>query len=156
MGRRIAMLVPCLGLSVLAAAEQLPTWQQFPSRNRPLEHVMVQFTDSTLHPSIAQLLKGGSLSWVNYASMSQGSIVLSDAVAKSFTCSDLGPNWIKIDTGYQSIPITIGGALSDLELPCPLEPGDYEYEIWLFATEVDDPAAEEEPQSRMQGKIVVE
>jgi hypothetical protein len=155
MGRRIATLLLCLGLPVLAAAE-LPTWQQFPSKNKPRKHVMVQFTDSTLHPSIAQLLKGGTLSWVNYAAMSQGSIVFSDAVAKSFTCSDLGPNWMKTDTGYQSIPIPIGGPMSDLELPCPLKPGEYIYEVWLFATDVDDPAAEEEPQSRMQGKIIVE
>ena len=51
-----------------------------------------------------------------------------------------------------------GGATNDLEIPCPLKPGEYEYEVWLF------PAGGmgggfggmDNPQSRMQGKIVVE
>jgi hypothetical protein len=126
------------------------------AKNKPRKHVMVQFTDMSLHPSIAQVEKGGTVSWVNYASMYQGSIVFSDAVAKAFTCSELRPNWMKTGTGYQSIPITMGGASNDLEIPCPLESGEYEYEIWLFSETMGDPAAMDDPQSRMQGKIIVD
>jgi len=153
--RMIAVLLPCLGLAALAAAET-PTWEQHPSKNKPRKHVMVQFTDMSLHPSIAQVEEGGTVSWVNYASMYQGSIVFSAEVAKAFTCSDLRPNWMKTGTGYQSIPISTGGASDDLQIPCPLKPGEYEYEIWLFEPTLGDPGAMEDPQSRMQGKIIVE
>jgi len=93
---------------------------------------------------------------VNYASLYEGSIVFSDETASAFTCSDLRPNWMKAGNGYQSIPITMGGATNDLEIPCPLKPGEYEYEIWLFSgTMGGDPGAMDDPQSRMQGKIIV-
>ena len=155
MSRMIAVLLVCLGLPALAAGET-PTWEQHPSKNKPRKHVMVQFTDMSLHPSIAQLVEGGTVSWVNYASMYQGSIVFSDETAAAFTCSDLRPNWMKTGTGYQSIPITMGGATDDLEIPCPLKPGEYEYELWLFSeTMGGDLGAMDDPQSRMQGKIIV-
>jgi hypothetical protein len=153
--RVIVTLVMCLGLPALAVAE-MPTWEEHPTKNKPRKHVLVQFTDMSLHPSIAQVVEGGTVSWVNYASMYEGSIVFSDAVAKAFTCSDLRPNWTKTATGYQSIPVTMGGAMDDLELPCPLKPGEYEYEIWLFSGSMGDPAALDDPQSRMQGKILVQ
>ena len=153
MSRIFATLLLSLGLPALAAAET-PTWEQHPSKNKPRKHVMVQFTDMSLHPSIAQVLEGGTLSWVNYGSMYQGSIVFSDEVAAAFTCSELRPNWSKTGTGYQSIPVTPGGASNDLEIPCPLKPGEYEYEIRLFT--VGDLGGMENPQSRMQGKIIVE
>jgi len=153
--RAIAMLLTTLMLPALAVAGT-PTWEQHPTKNKPRKHVMVQFTDSTLHPSIAQLVEGGTVSWVNYASSYEGSIVFSDEVAKAFTCSDLRPNWMKTGTGYQSIPISMGGAMDDLEMPCPLKPGEYEYEVWLFSGSMRNPAAEmSDPQSRMQGKIIV-
>jgi hypothetical protein len=154
MSRIIATLLLCLGLPALAAAET-PTWEQHPSKNKPRKHVMVQFTDMSLHPSIAQVVEGGTVSWVNYASMYEGSIVFSEEVAAAFTCSDLRPNWMKTGTGYQSIPITKGGAMDDLEIPCPLKPGEYEYEIWLFSSTMGGPAGMDNPQSRMQGKIIV-
>jgi len=50
----------------------------------------------------------------------------------------------------------MGGPTNDLEIPCPLKPG--EYEIWLFSG--GDMGAGfggmDNPQSRMQGKIIVE
>jgi cytochrome c oxidase assembly factor CtaG len=57
--RMIAALLLCLGLPALAAAET-PTWEQHPTKNKPRKHVMVQFTDMSLHPSIAQVVEGGS------------------------------------------------------------------------------------------------
>lgn len=152
--RTIATLLLCLGLPALAAAE-MPTWQQYPTKNKPRKDVTVQFTDTSLHPSIAQVMEGGTLSWVNYASMNQGTVVFSDEVAKAFTCANLRPNWMKTDTGYQSIPITIAGAANDLEIPCPLKPGEYEYEIWLYSTAMGGAIGTGVPQSRMQGKIIV-
>jgi hypothetical protein len=152
--RILVTLLLCLGLPALATAET-PTWKQHPTKNKARKHVMVQFTDMSLHPSIAQVLEGGTVSWVNYASMYQGSIVFSDEVAAAFTCTDLRPNWMKTGTGYHSIPIPMGGAMNDLETPCPLKPGEYEYEIWLFSSMMGGPSGMDDPQSRMQGKIVV-
>ena len=152
--RMIPILLLCLGLSALATADT-PTWEQHPTKNKPRKHVMVQFTDMSLHPSIAQVVEGGTVSWVNYASMYQGSIVFSDAVAAAFTCSELRPNWMKTGTGYQSVSITMGGARDDLKLPCPLKPGEYEYEIWLFSDGMGGPGGMDNPQSRLQGKIIV-
>ena len=60
--RIIATLLMSLVLPVLAGAET-PTWKQSPSTNKPRKHVMVHFTDSTLHPSIAQVVEGGTVSW---------------------------------------------------------------------------------------------
>jgi hypothetical protein len=45
--------------------------------------------------------------------------------------------------------------MNDLETPCPLKPGEYEYEIWLFSSMMGGPSGMDDPQSRMQGKIVV-
>ena len=152
--RMVPIRLLCLGLPALATADT-PTWEQHPTKNKPRKHVMVQFTDMSLHPSIAQVVEAGTVSWVNYASMYQGSIVFSDAVAAAFTCSELRPNWMKTGTGYQSVPITMGGARDDLELPCPLKPGEYEYGIWLFSGGMGGPGGMDNPQSRLQGKIIV-
>jgi plastocyanin len=153
--RTIAVLLSCLGLAALAAAET-PTWEEQPSKNKPRKHVMVQFTDMSLHPSIAQVVEGGTVSWVNYGSMYQGTIVFSAEVAKAFTCSDLRPTWMKTGDGYQSIPITMGEASDDLQIPCPLKPGEYEYEVWLFTPAPGGFADMDDPQSRLQGKIIVQ
>jgi plastocyanin len=152
----IATLLVFLGVPALAA-DELPTWQQHPSKNEPRNHVMVQFTDMSLHPSIAQVFAGGTLSWVNYGSMYDATIVFSGEVAAAFTCTDLRPNWSKTAAGYQSIAITLGGAGNDLETPCPMKAGEYEYEIWLFSAGSMGGGfgGMDNPQSRMQGKIIV-
>jgi hypothetical protein len=50
----------------------------------------------------------------------------------------------------------MGEGRDDLQIPCPLKPGEYEYEIWLFSeTRGDEPGVMDDPQSRMQGKIIV-
>ncbi len=134
-----------------------PSWSPPPSENEPRPHVMVRFTDSSLHPTVARVLEGGSVSWVNEASTFAATIVFSDAVAEAFTCDDLRPNWSKSGTGYQSVPITMGGATDDLELPCPLRPGTYDYEIGLFSGPMAGGAGfMDDPQLTMPGQIVVE
>ena len=160
MSRTILAILPsfllCLGLPALAVAG-MPTWEQHTTKNKPRKHVMVQFTDFSLHPSVAQLLEGGTVSWVNYATTSAGTIFFSDEAAKGFTCTELRPSWMKVADGYQSIPITQAGAANDLEIPCPLKPGEYEYEIRLFVPQIGgEMSGMGDPHSQMQGKIVVE
>jgi hypothetical protein len=113
---RVAIILLSLGLCALACAGT-PTSEQQPTRNKAGKHVMVQFTDMTLHPSIAQVVEGGTLSWVNYASMYEGSVVFSDEVASTAFACDLRPTWMKTGTGYQSIAITMGGHRTTSRLP---------------------------------------
>lgn len=155
MSRTIGALLLCLGLPALAAC-QTPTWQQAPTKNKPRQHVMVQFTDSSVHPAIAQVLPGGTVSWVNYGEELQGSIVFAGETAESIGCKEARGDWMKTDSGYQSIAITTGGVMNDLDLPCKLKPGEYDYEIWLFEAPPSDPAAMADPQARMPGKIIVQ
>ena len=133
-----------------------PSWQEQETKNHPRKHVMVQFTDFSLHPSTAQVLEGGTVSWVNYASLYSGSVVFSDAVAAAFACKELRPNWMKTGAGYQSIPITVGGASDDLQIPCPLKPGEYDYEVWLFSDSPGGIGGMENPQSQLSGKIILQ
>jgi plastocyanin len=147
-----------LGLLALGCAlgsdRSTPTWQQPETKNHPRKNVVVQFTDASLHPSTSQVLEGGTLTWVNYASESDGSIVFSEEVARALPC-DLRPNWMETEEGYQSIPITIGAAENDLELPCIPAPGTYEYEVWLFTPGAHRFGEMADPQSQLKGRIVV-
>jgi hypothetical protein len=116
---------------------------------------MVQFTDSTVHPETARVLQGGSVVWINYAADYDGSVVFPESVKSSFTCDDLRPFFMKTGKGYQSIPIDEDS--ENVKLPCPLEPGEYSYEIWLFEGLPDAPAAGMRmPQFKIPAKIVVE
>ena len=110
---------------------------------------MVQFTDSYLHPSHAQVLPGGSVSWVNYGANLTGSVSFPQTIRASFICVDLRPNWEQDATGVRSIPIT--GLVDDIGLPCPLKPVVYSYELRLF----DRISDANNPQLTLPGKITV-
>ena len=132
-------------LSIKEPAFRSPT-----STNKPRQHVMVQFTDSYLHPSHAQILEGGTVSWANYAANLTGSVSFPPSIRASFACVDLRPNWEQDASGIRSIPIT--GLVDDLELPCPLKPGTYSYELLLF----DRLSDAYNPQLTLPGKITVQ
>lgn len=150
------------GASALAAFLALaapgcaqPSWQQVPTTNEPRKHVMIQFTDTSLHPSIARVLRGGTVSWVNYASMFSGSVVFPASLRDSLMCDNLRPNFMEVAAGYQSIPITRG--VDDIGLPCPLKPGQYEYQLYLFSGHGLGGGAEMlDPEVTMAGKIIAE
>jgi hypothetical protein len=138
------------------AATEEPTWQRMPSTNQPRDHVVVQFSDATLHPSIARVTKGGQVTWVNYSSSYTGAVVFPDSFAEALTCGKPRPEFGKVAGGYQSEPIT-GEMGEDVHLPCPLAPGEYEYEIFLFEGRLMDRGASMfDPNSTLQGKIVAE
>ena len=107
-----------------------PIFRSPTSTNKPRLRVMVQFSDSYLHPSHAQILSGGTVSWANYGANLIGSVSFPVSIRASFSCVDLGPNWEQDASRVRSIPIT--GSMDDLELPCPLKPGTYDYELLLF------------------------
>ena len=142
-----------VGNALKKAATEQPTWQQHPTTNKPREHVVVQFSDSSLHPAIARVNQGGNVTWVNYSSSYTGAVVFSDSFADALTCGEPRPRFAKVAAGYQSSPIT-GGMGEDATLPCPLKPGEYEYEIYLF--ESMGGGGMFDPNAKMQGKLVVE
>lgn len=154
MRRRAALFTGLLALLGLACTPPTPTWSQQKTTNHPRKHVMVQFTASYLHPSEAQLVPGGTVSWVNYGSLYEGSVVFKTAAANAVSCKEMEGQWMKTAVGIQSIPITMGGASDDLQLPCPLPSGEYDYEIWLYSGGVA-PDDMDDPQSQLPGRIVV-
>jgi hypothetical protein len=132
----------------------MPTSKGPPSTNKPRKHVMVQFTSMTLHPSHAQVLEGGNVVWINYADNYQGSVVFPESIASGFTCDDLRPLFMKTDAGYQSLAILPDS--ENVTLPCPLKPGEYDYELQLFEGSWMGPgAAMANPVRQMPGTIIV-
>ena len=101
-----------------------------PTTNKPRDHVVVEFTDTSLHPSIARVLEGGTLSFVNYSVGHIGAIEFTRDTEVGFTCTDLAPRWKRASSGVRSEPIT--GVEDEFALPCPLKPGEYDYELLLF------------------------
>jgi hypothetical protein len=116
----------------------------------PRQHVEIRFDDMALHPETAILRQGGNAVWINTSTEFQGAVVFPESIKASFTCDDLRPIFSKTGTGYQSIPIT--GDVENVTLPCPLKPGSYDYQLYLF----DDMSGMDNPQRTLQGKIVVE
>lgn len=135
-----------------------PTSQQQPSTNKARKHVIVQFTEATLHPSVARVLPGGDVAWLNYSSGMDGTVVFPASIRQAFTCSELRPIFMKSAAGYQSIPVT--GDMENVVLPCPLKPGEYEYKLQLFEAGTlmgagSGSAQMDNPTSEMAGKIIV-
>lgn len=143
-------------LWALACASE-PSFQQPTTANQPRKNVMVQFTDASLHPSEARLLRGGTVVWINYSTSYDGSVVFPESIREHFTCDELRPVFMKVAAGYQSIPIR--EASEDVTLPCPLEPGEYSYELRLFGREqlaIGGVSSMDNPQLTLPGRIIVE
>jgi plastocyanin len=145
-------------LAISMAGCGTPVWQQQSSTNKARKHVVVQFTNATLHPSVARVLPGGDVAWVNYASGLDGTVVFPASIRQAFTCSSLRPIFMETAAGYQSIPVT--GSMENVVLPCPLKPGEYEYKLQLFEGGTlmgagDGAAGMDNPTSEMAGKIIV-
>ena len=116
----------------------------------PRQHVEIQFGDMAIHPETAILRQGGNAVWINTSTEFQGAVVFPEGIKASFTCDDLRPVFSKTGAGYQSIPISAD--VESVALPCPLKPGSYDYQLYLF----DDMSGMDNPQRTLQGKIVVE
>lgn len=147
-------------LAISMAGCGTPVWQQQPSTNKARKHVVVQFTNATLHPSVARVLPGGNVAWVNYASGMDGTVVFPASIKESFICTELRPLFMKVAAGYQSMPIK-GSSMESVALPCPLKPGEYDYKLQLFEGGTlmgfgnAGGAGMDNPTSEMAGKIIV-
>lgn len=118
--------------------------------NKPRKHVVVEFTDNSLHPSVARVHQGANVVWLNYTTIYTGAVVFPASIKDSFICSDLRPLFGKVAAGYQSEAITEWRSMT---LPCPLNPGSYPYELRLFS---GDFGVADDPVRTLSGKIVVE
>ena len=148
----VRILLAGLAAAVLAcASDEGSVWKPPPTSNAPEQNVTVYFTDANVNPATARVLPGGSIVWINYAMSRNGSVFFSKKVRGSFTCQDLGPAFMKTGLGYQSVPIA--RETENVTLPCPLDPGEYPYEIWLY--QAGGPGMGT-PVSKIPAKIVVE
>ncbi len=148
-----------VAIVLLGASCSTPTLSQpGSSSNTPRKHVSVRFTDMALRPETARIEPGGSVIWINDATIYLGVVYFDASIREKFTCSELRPLFYQVAGGYQSLPIQ--KAAESVRLPCPLRPGSYDYELRLFQSEAGMPAGPAgtggPPDARMPGKIVVE
>jgi hypothetical protein len=143
--RHTAVVVSALFVLACAGAPNAPGEGSGPRR-----HVEIRFDYTALHPETAILRQDGKAVWINTSTEIQGAVVFPDSIKASFTCDDLRPVFSKTGIGYRSIPIQ--GRVESVALPCPLKPGSYDYQLYLF----DDMSGMNDPLRKLQGKIVVE
>jgi len=116
----------------------------------PRKNAMIQFSDMSIHPSVAEVKAGGSVVWINMSDDYLGAVTFPDSIRSSFTCEELRPNFMQISGKIQSIPIRSDN--ENVTLPCPLKPGRYEYELWLSSR----PSEMDNPQRTLKGALVFE
>ena len=124
---------PREGEELKKVREDLTTQPEFQSpstTNKPRKNLTVQFNEGWVHPSVARLLPGGNLAWVNLGDNLAAAVVFPKSIKESFTCTELRPLFFEVAAGYQSIQVT-GAEGEEVTLPCPLKPGSYDYQIYL-------------------------
>ncbi len=149
--------VMAFAIAVSGCAESaVPVATQHPTTNEPRQHVLVRFTNMSLRPSVAQVLEGGTVAWTNLSSNRGGVVSFPLSVIDRFTCDELRPVFYQTADRLVSIPIS--GNSGNVVLPCPLEPGEYEYRLDLFrGLRRVGPSISNigNPDLRLPGKIIV-
>jgi len=120
-------------------------------KDLPPPDVEVQFSDTALDPAVARVQAGGNVVWLNEDSTYAAAVFLPAAMKDGFTCSDLRPGFSEVAGGYLSQPIA--GDTERVELPCPLKPGSYAYELILYEPNLGGP---DNPARKLPGSIVVD
>jgi hypothetical protein len=121
-------LIGAIGLTALGCAQSGGS-----SSAQPRSHhdIVIQFGDMSIQPAVAHAKAGGSVAFDSLATSYQGVVSFPDSVVPHFTCKELRPDFFPSGNGrLQSIPVSNAG--ENLVLPCPLEPGSYEYRVDLF------------------------
>jgi hypothetical protein len=126
-------------------------WQPPPTSDEPRAHVDVHVTDGSVTPATARLLPDGTIVWLNYAMDRRASVFLPEEMRGSMRCDTVPPSFMKTGRGYRSVPF--GQGADTVSLPCPLDPGEYRYQVWLYDTSGAGLAI---PTSTLSGTIVVE
>jgi len=109
----------------------------------------VQINAMNLAPEVVQASGSkNSIAWTNWSS-SWARVVFPGGMTSAFTCTDLRPQFVF--TGDRIESIRASGDNMDLVTPCPLKPGSYEYEVWLYEPRFD----RGDPQRKLKGRIEV-
>ena len=114
--------------------------------------IVIQFGDMSVQPSVAHVKQGTSVAWTTMATNYHGVVSFADSVVPHFTCKELRPDFFEAGGRIQSIPVSEGN--EDVVLPCPLEPGSYEYRIDLYSSA--EKIGMNDPQRSLHGKLIVE
>jgi hypothetical protein len=119
------------------------------------QNEIVNFSFDELSPKTVHIPADGNITWVNLAPDSRGFVLLPTSIAKSFSCGDdLRPYFEKVEGGYESLPID-SFEPRRVQLPCPLAPGVYDYEIRLMNAGLAETGSAS-AKRKLDGKIVVE
>jgi ABC-type phosphate transport system substrate-binding protein len=126
---RIAALAFVLGCAGAQTQTGAPTFESPPTTNAARQDIVIQFDDMTVQPAVARVKQGGKVAWTSVASDYQGVISFPLGIVDHFTCKELRPDFVPAANRLVSIPVATGQ--ENLELPCPLKPGTYQYRIDL-------------------------
>jgi hypothetical protein len=117
-------------------------------------HAVVQFSYAAVKPETVRIPTDGTVTWINVAADSRGVIVFPASTSSGSTCGEnLRPDFQEVSGAYQSRPIEHFES-APVQLPCPLEPGTYPYEIWLRGTGLGETIVEG-PERKLRATIVV-
>lgn len=156
---RIALRLAVLVLAAAGCAnQQTPEIESPPSTNVARKDIVIQFDDMSIVPHVARVKQGGSVAWTSVASSHRGVISFPDSIRSHFTCKDLRPGFFEAGNGrLQSVTIAQGD--ENVVLPCPLEPGTYEYRVDLYTGAqgmVAPGIGMDDPIQTIEGKLIVE
>ena len=130
-------------------------WCAGPGPGNYIPPTEVQITWEALSPEAVQIAADGNVTWINNSDESRAFVIFPAAIAASFTCADLRPYFLQTEDGYRSLPLTSYES-ERVELPCPLKPGTYDYEIWLMGAGEGGIASGDAGRTMLRGKIVVD
>ena len=110
---------------------------------------MVQINEMHVRPEVVRVpADGNSVAWTNWT-RSIATVSFSASVADSFTCKETRPDFVVNGPRLESVEQL--GSNEDLVTPCPLKPGTYQYEVYLF----DNMGNRENPRLKLPGTIEV-
>jgi hypothetical protein len=119
------------------------------------EPAIVQFTYQAVSPEVIRIPAAGNVTWQNTAEDAWALVVFPASIASSFRCKDLRPYFTRNEDVYRSHPLT-NPETERVQLPCPLSPGSYDYEIWLMGVGFGGEYDSDQPQNILRAKIIVE
>ena len=113
------------------------------------KNVVVQINEMHVRPEVVRVpAEGNSVAWTNWT-RSIATVSFPASVAKAFTCKETRPDFVLNGPRLESIAQL--GSNEDLVTPCPLKPGTYPYEVYLF----DNMGNRDNPRLKIPGTIEV-
>jgi hypothetical protein len=140
-------------LLALAGCESTPEREARASEVR--RDVVIQFSDTSVEPTVARVEQGGSVAWTSLASSYTGVVSFPASIVGRFTCKELRPDFI-VDGDRLVSARPLRGDSESLALPCPLQRGTYPYRIELGQGGDMGAGRELDPMRSLPASLVVE